>query len=32
MHLVRESPSDGAASSNGGGAVDQSQLETTQGG
>jgi spermidine/putrescine transport system ATP-binding protein len=32
MHLVRESADDGLVSSNGGGAVDQSQLETTQGG
>jgi spermidine/putrescine transport system ATP-binding protein len=32
MHLVRESPSDGAASTDGARAVHQSQLETTQGG
>ncbi|HET7122455.1 MAG TPA: ABC transporter ATP-binding protein [Solirubrobacterales bacterium] len=32
MHLVRESSANGAASSDGGAAVDQSQLETTQGG
>jgi hypothetical protein len=33
MHLVRESPVDGRAASNGGaGAADQSQLETSQGG
>jgi spermidine/putrescine transport system ATP-binding protein len=32
MHLVRESPANGAASTDGPTAVDQSQLETTQGG
>jgi spermidine/putrescine transport system ATP-binding protein len=32
MHLVRESRPNGAASSDGDAAVDQSQLETTQGG